>query len=590
MAHQVQHCIIGDGLEAVLLAVALLRLKQSVALVHTTLPVVESHAVAVAEATPALAALYNMAHQAWPLRPGFRPAQWRVQGMTAHQPHGGLIQTMAALSAALKEFTLLDGIACPVPTTQNILLTAVEGKITGVTADGVRVNANKVVLANGVDAYTLAKTLQRRVPLRPSRCHSIGFSYSDQITVPPTVVKLPQGHVYLLGDGPQHVQVLYTGTLDQGQSTWRADVDPEVVALVERLVQALLPKMTWQPHDQVRVWLNAVSPDGLPMTGPVEDMQGLWVCSGLDEHAVFLAPVLADMLAEGLCDHPLNPALNDMMPARIQRSTVAHNPTVSITRGEGRFVQPEGITIQKGDEHFVDTAVNIQRGEKRLVAAPEVTRGVSHLGSGAPMAADIMLPVARPPVAEQPEGAGGHHTILNDTPVVSDVLATAHQPDITPPASLETTIPMDEAPTDVPTAPLLTSVDIPGVVAVPVLEVSASAGDSAPAPDLRPSITRGEERMVEAAHVTRGDKKMVEAPKVIKGEERFVDTSSTVVRSAATLVMDEGPKVTHGSVRMDNGPTIKTRQTESKIKMPSLNGASLSDKKVTMGGLKKQAK
>ena len=81
-------------------------MKQSVALVQTARPVMESHAVVVTERHPSLASIYDTAHDLWPLLPGFKPAEWRVQGMAAHRLTGGIIQTMTALGAWLA--TLID--------------------------------------------------------------------------------------------------------------------------------------------------------------------------------------------------------------------------------------------------------------------------------------------------------------------------------------------------------------------------------------------------------------------------------------------------------------------------------------------------
>lgn len=653
MAHQVQHCIIGDGLEATLLAVALLRLKQTVALVQTTQPVVEGHAVAVTEPIPALAPLYEVAHQQWPQRAGYKPVQWRVQGMNAFQLQGGIIQTMTALGDAIKELRSLSGIYCQVSSNADLLLTAIDGKITGATAGDVRINAEKVILANSVDAYTLAKTLGARIPLRPSRCHNVGMVFNEQITIPPIAVKLPQGHVYLFSDGPQHVQALYTGTMDQKQSTWRLEPDPDAVQMVERLVAALLPKVTWRGHDQVRVWLNAVSPDGLPIVGPIEGVSGLWVCSGLDEHAAFLAPALAANLADALCDRPYNQVLNDMMPARIQRAQVAHDQASEITRGterlvaasevqggnerfvqpegvdiqrgESRFTQPEGVDIQRGEEHLVQPeGVDIQRGESRLTqpegvniqrggekfvdTSSHIQRGESRLvpGGGQITRGEQRLPEAQPQATAKPAAANPSAADLPPLPPKAQPQTAQAQA----PSLSATTKPAAANPSaaDLPPLPPKAQAQAAQVQA----QQSASPAPAAAAqpaiphenPDLRPEVTRGgdhvvnaptvtkgEEHMVEAAQVTRGEKKMVEAPKVTKGEERFVDTSSTVVRNTAQLVMEEGPKVKHGAVRMDDGPTVVTRgPAEPKVKMSSLKRGTHSDKKVTLGSLKKDAK
>jgi len=652
MAHQVQHCIIGDGLEATLLAVALLRQKQTVALIQTTQPIVEAHAVAITEAIPALAPLYEVAHQQWPMLSGYTPVQWRVQGMSAFQLQGGVIQTMAALGAALREFRGLSGLYCQVDSTAQLLLTAVEGRITGVTAGDVRVNAEKVVLAGGVDAYTLAKSLHLKVALRPSRCHSIGMVFNEQVAIPPVAVKLPQGHVYLFSDGPQHVQALYTGTMDQKQSTWRLEPDPDAVIMVERLVAALLPKITWRGHDQVRVWLNAVSPDGLPLVGPVEGVSGLWVCSGLDEHAGFLAPALAANLADALCDRPYSPVLNDMMPARIQRGQVAQDQGgdiisgherlvaapevqkgeerfvqpegvdiqrgesrlvqpegVDIQRGESRLTQPEGVDIQRGTGQFVDTSSQIQRGEKKITdTAPTIERGESRLvqPTGQIIRGEQRLPEAQTQAAPQPAPANPSAADLPPLPPKAQLQEAQTQ--AVPTSAAAKPAAANPSAADLPPLPPKAQ---PQVTQPQAQQTKAPASTTAaqPAtphqhPDLRPEVTRGgehvvnapnvvkgEAHIVEATQVTRGDKKMVEAPKVTKGEERFVDTSSTVVRNTAQLVMEEGPKVTHGAVRMEEGPNIVSRaQAEPKVKMSSLKSSGPSDKKVTVGSLKKDSK
>lgn len=372
MTLQVQHCIIGDGLEATLLALSLARLKQKVALVQTAQPVLESYAVAVTELNPNLAALHQTAHQQWPQLPGFKPAQWRVQGMAAHQPAGGVIHTVAALGAFIREFRGQGGDYIQVNTPQDITLTVFEGKITGVNAAD-RINAEKVVLANGIEAHNLARDINIYLPLQPQTCYGVGFSYTEQVTVPPIAIKLPQGHVYIFSDGPQHVQVLFTS---------HAASEADAVMLVERLIHALLPKITWQPHDRVHTWHNAASSDGLPLVGPVEGVEGLWVCSGLKEQAALLAPALAANLAESLCDRPTSPVMNDLMPARIQRVAVTQRAGGEVIKGEEHLVQPDGTNIQRGEEHLI-AGPQLTKGEKHLVAAPELIKGEEHFVDGA---------------------------------------------------------------------------------------------------------------------------------------------------------------------------------------------------------------
>lgn len=363
MANQVQHCIIGDGLEATLLALSLVRLKQTVALVQTTRPVLESFAVAVAELNPNLAPLHIAAHHAWPQLAGCKPVQWRVQGMAVTQQSGGIIHTVAALGSFIREFRGLGGDYMQVDEPTDITLTTFEGRLTGVNLKGEHLDAGKIILANGLDAYDMAKAINIYLPLQAHECYSVGFSYTEQVMVPPIAVKLPHGHVYIFSDGPQHIQALYTGSLGQNH---------DVVTLLQRLVVALLPKLTWQPHDQVRSWPYATSTDGLPLVGPVTGVEGLWLCNGLKEHATFLAPALAANLAEALCDRPTNPAMNDLMPARILRVAVAQRAGGEVTEGEKHLVAAPELT--HGEEHF-GGGVDLVKGEKRLIDAPHLTTG-----------------------------------------------------------------------------------------------------------------------------------------------------------------------------------------------------------------------
>lgn len=373
MAHQVQHCVIGDGLEATLLALSLARLKQNVALVQTSQPLLESHAVIVAESNPPLASIMDTAHDLWPLLSGYKPALWRVQGMNAHRLSGGIVQTMTALGTFIREFKGHGGTYIQAEDEQSLGLTGFEGKVTGVNIGGDRINAEKVILANGVNAHTLAQAVGAWVGVKPGLCYSVGIAYAEHVMVPPIAVKLPQGRAYIFSDGPQHVQVIF---IDKNQQQLVIP-DQAVVTMLERLVAALLPKITWQPHDQVRVWLNAVSADGLPLAGPVEGAQGLWVCSGLGEYAGLLAPALAVTMAEALSGRPFNPALNDMMPARIQRQQVIQSQGSEVIKGEERLVAAP--VLQSGEEHFVQPdGINIQRGEEHFVGGVQITRGEEH--------------------------------------------------------------------------------------------------------------------------------------------------------------------------------------------------------------------
>jgi hypothetical protein len=249
------------------------------------------------------------------------------------------------------------------------------------------------------------------------------MAYAEHVAVPPIAVKLPGGVAYMFSDGPQHVQVLYAEKSPKDLQ----EPDPSVVVMLERLVTALLPKLTWRPHDQVRTWLNAISPDGLPLAGPVEGLQGLWACTGLAEQGGLLGPALAVNLAEALCGRAHSPVLNDMMPARVERMQVTQSAGSDIIKGQERLVaapevqsgqerlvQPEGIDIQRGEEHFVD-GPQLIKGEEHLVDAPQIIR------SSAQVAMEEAANIKRPEVTMEQSTTPGDNkvkmgSLKKDTP------------------------------------------------------------------------------------------------------------------------------------------------------------------------------
>ncbi|MBI2165318.1 MAG: glycine oxidase ThiO [Chloroflexi bacterium] len=184
-------------------------------------------------------------------------------------------------------------------------------RVTGVVAEGQKMQADFVVLAGGAWAGSLAGLVGLDLPVRPVRgqallVHSVPAILRNVVFGPGS---------YLV---PQK-----DGSLLVGATQEEAGFDDRVTAEgVQRLLQrgmALVPCL--KDATFVTAWsgLRPGSPDGHPIIGPVKEWQGLVLAAGHFRNGVLLAPatgqLVRDYIVEGVTA-PLKPLGLERFAAR----------------------------------------------------------------------------------------------------------------------------------------------------------------------------------------------------------------------------------------------------------------------------------
>ncbi|RAU47551.1 MULTISPECIES: FAD-binding oxidoreductase [unclassified Pseudomonas] len=189
-------------------------------------------------------------------------------------------------------------------------------------ADGQWLQADAVVLANGIHARTLCPEL----PLEPKKGHLlITDRYPARITH--TLVELGYVTSAHQGKGPSvafNVQQRPTGQLFVGSSRQfdqdDAAIDAAMLGRMLRRAMEFLPDLG--TLNGIRSWtgLRAASPDGQPLIGEHPAQPGLWLAVGHEGLGVTTATGTARLLAAQLLraplPEPLQAHLNAFLPQR----------------------------------------------------------------------------------------------------------------------------------------------------------------------------------------------------------------------------------------------------------------------------------
>ncbi|MFN3985561.1 MAG: NAD(P)/FAD-dependent oxidoreductase [Rhodocyclaceae bacterium] len=175
-----------------------------------------------------------------------------------------------------------------------------------VLADGERLAAGIVVLANGIEAASLCPEL----PIQPKKGHlAITDRYPGLLTH--TVTELGYLSSVHQSDGPSvafNVQPRPTGQLFIGTSRQFGSrdlaVDGPVLARMLAHASSFLPVLA--ELNIIRCWtgLRAASPDSLPLIGRHPGRNGLWLAVGHEGLGVTAAPATAELLMAAIFDEP----------------------------------------------------------------------------------------------------------------------------------------------------------------------------------------------------------------------------------------------------------------------------------------------
>ncbi|MBI5109681.1 MAG: bifunctional tRNA (5-methylaminomethyl-2-thiouridine)(34)-methyltransferase MnmD/FAD-dependent 5-carboxymethylaminomethyl-2-thiouridine(34) oxidoreductase MnmC [Rhodocyclales bacterium] len=160
------------------------------------------------------------------------------------------------------------------------------------------IEADEVVLANGIDAAALVP--QFMLPIRPGR---------GQVSLVPEAAT-PAMNIVATRLG--YVTPAVDGIRCAGATTQVDDLDPEsrVADHVENLfrLDMLLPGFATGLSAEAlqgRVSFRPMSPDRLPLVGPLSASEGLWINNGFGARGLVFASICAELLASQIDGDPL---------------------------------------------------------------------------------------------------------------------------------------------------------------------------------------------------------------------------------------------------------------------------------------------
>lgn len=173
--------------------------------------------------------------------------------------------------------------------------------------------ASTVVLASGVDTVQLTAPLRTRFPIVAAKGYS--RTYRPDPSGPRRAVYLEAPKVAISAyDGGVRV----SGTLELGAQGLA--LSSRRLAAITAGAQRAMPGWRMPSDPQDWAGMRSLSPDGLPLIGPVPGRPGLHVATGHATLGITLAPATGELVAGLLLDGRQDPLLKAFDPARFARA------------------------------------------------------------------------------------------------------------------------------------------------------------------------------------------------------------------------------------------------------------------------------
>jgi D-amino-acid dehydrogenase len=162
--------------------------------------------------------------------------------------------------------------------------------VTSVLAGGEEVTGDLFVLTAGVHTGPLSRLAGHPLPIRPGK----GYGFDD------TSGSVTLRHSVYLGEAkvavtPLSDRLRFAGTMEFGSSD--ATIDPHRLRGIARSAHTYLPDFPLESQPRGWTGLRPMTPDGLPVIGPLPGKDNVLVASGHSMLGVTLAPVTAEIIS-----------------------------------------------------------------------------------------------------------------------------------------------------------------------------------------------------------------------------------------------------------------------------------------------------
>lgn len=244
--------------------------------------------------------------------------RWRYLGMdtiqlAVHTPHDGHANPYAAMTGYLHAFRRMGGHVILGEAVTGLLQEA--GRVTGVRTLQREISAGVVVNAAGVFAAEVAAMAGVDLPVHSYRRQIAVLAELDlgQSPVPFTMHTDSGWYLHRLADG-----ALLIGGIDNDTHPGKEEaIDPAVTVRLVEIGLRLIPTLADASLVRSFAGVRALTPDNLPVLGPVPTIRGLYCACGLAGHGFMHAPAVGDAVARWiLTGHPGIPGLEACLPDR----------------------------------------------------------------------------------------------------------------------------------------------------------------------------------------------------------------------------------------------------------------------------------
>ena len=230
------------------------------------------------------------------------------------------------------KYCATDGVANPILATWGIasaakragatLLTHTEavdveiqnGQVVAVLANtptgALKIETPLLIHAAGVDAPQLNQSLGLTIPVKPARI----FIAVTQ-PMPPFFTEFVSTHDYGLYFRPARKGHIHIGAIGESEEVFDKTVPKRAFPLLAKAAN-LAPQL--RKANFLHSWAGvlAMTPDSLPIIGPVEGVQGYLLATGFSGHGFCLGPIAGKLLSELVLDGGSSIPLDELSLAR----------------------------------------------------------------------------------------------------------------------------------------------------------------------------------------------------------------------------------------------------------------------------------
>jgi sarcosine oxidase subunit beta len=192
------------------------------------------------------------------------------------------------------------------------------GRVSSVLTRGVNgeveIGASTVINAAGPWAAPISRTVSVDLPLRPVRAILVTTE-----PLPPLFTEFISSHDVGIYTRPTHDGSIHVGTVGVREYTFEKSIPIWALRHLARIGQ-MIPAL--ENVNFVRAWAGslAMAPDGVPILGPADGIDGYILATGFSGHGFCLGPIVGLLLSELVVDGKPSLSLDEFRLSRFDVS------------------------------------------------------------------------------------------------------------------------------------------------------------------------------------------------------------------------------------------------------------------------------